>query len=497
MHALPVNLPCVKQLPVITNEAEASPHAGSTCAIGVVTVRPFNRQPAQLYFKLTPDPNNTFFFILTCTTQYPWVLANPDLSQAMASSKQKRTHTVFRASSTHRSASTSKPRFVGEKVKLGELCNVCSGGTPKRSVPEYWNEGSIPWVKISDISSKFVSSTEEQITEAGLEGSSAKLLAPGTLLYSIFASIGAVGILKIPAATNQAIAGLSIRTDRIERDYLYHYLKSQEALAKSSGRGVAQNNINLTILRGMEIPVPAIDEQRIIVEQLEMVAAQIKQAETQLAKLDSLVKSRFVEMFGDPVDGVLWAKQKLSDLYQVKSSKRIYAREQTKSGVPFLRLADVGSLIDSGMADSGLFISEERFEELKVRGQVPAPDDVLVTARGTLGRCYVIKPADHFYFQDGMITWLAASENSPLPSYLLAIFDNPHFIEQLSNNCSGTTVRYLSISDLANVTIPVAPLALQEEFASFASQVDKSRFVQDHEMNFRWERFTLSWSTIA
>lgn len=189
---------------------------------------------------------------------------------------------------------SSKPRFIGEKVKLGDLCNVCSGGTPKRSVPEYWNEGSIPWVKISDISSKFVSSTEEQITEAGLKGSSAKLLAPGTLLYSIFASIGAVGILKIPAATNQAIAGLSIRTDRIERDYLYHYLKSQEALAKSSGRGVAQNNINLTILRGMEIPVPAIDEQRIIVEQLEMVAAQIKQAETQIAKLDSLVKSRFV-----------------------------------------------------------------------------------------------------------------------------------------------------------------------------------------------------------
>ena len=107
---------------------------------------------------------------------------------------------------------------------------------------------------------------------------------------------------------------------------------------------------------------------------------------------------------------------------------------------------------------------------------------MLVTARGTLGRCYVIKPADHFYFQDGMITWLAASENSPLPSYLLAIFNNPHFIEQLSNNCSGTTVRYLSISDLANVTIPVAPLALQEEFASFASQVDKSRFIAQQQI---------------
>ena len=392
---------------------------------------------------------------------------------------------------------SSKPRFVGEKVRLGKLCDVRSGGTPKRSVPEYWNEGSIPWVKISDISNKYVSSTEEQITEEGLRGSSAKILAPGTLLYSIFASIGAVGILEIPAATNQAIAGLSIKTDRVIRDYLYHFLKSQETLAKSSGRGAAQNNINLTILRGMEVPLPSIDDQKEIVDQLEGIAVQIEQATAQIDQLDSLVKSRFVEMFGDPVDGTLWTMRQLANLYEVKSSKRIYAREQTKSGVPFLRLTDVSSLIDSGMADSGLFISEERFEELKAKGQVPAPDDVLVTARGTLGRCYVIKSADRFYFQDGMITWLAAGENSPLPSYLLAIFDNLHFIEQLNNNCSGTTVKYLSISDLANVAIPVPPLALQQEFAAFVSQVDKSRFVRDHEINFRWERFTLSWSTIA
>ena len=121
MHALSVSLLRAKQLPVITNGLGASPHAGSTCTIGVVTVRPLNRLPARLYFKLKPDPNNTFFFIFTCTTQYPWVLANLNLSQAMAPSKKKRTHTVFRDSSAHRSASTSKPRFVGEKVKLGEL----------------------------------------------------------------------------------------------------------------------------------------------------------------------------------------------------------------------------------------------------------------------------------------------------------------------------------------------------------------------------------------
>lgn len=69
-----------------------------------------------------------------------------------------------------------KPGFNGEWMKLGELCDICSGGTPKRSVPEYWSKGSIPWVKIGDISSKYVSSTEEWITEEGLKGSSAKML---------------------------------------------------------------------------------------------------------------------------------------------------------------------------------------------------------------------------------------------------------------------------------------------------------------------------------
>lgn len=255
----------------------------------------------------------------------------------------------------------------------------------------------------------------------------------------------------------------------IQNDALFEH-------AVTNSAGSLSPRVKWQSLSQFEFELPDIDGQEELADILWAAQETRSHYKQLIAACDDVVKSRFVEMFGDPVDGVLWAKQKLSDLYQVKSSKRIYAREQTKSGVSFLRLADVGSLIDSGMADSGLFISEERFEELKVRGQVPAPDDVLVTARGTLGRCYVIKPADHFYFQDGMITWLAASENSPLPSYLLAIFDNPHFIEQLSNNCSGTTVRYLSISYLANVTIPVAPLALQEQFASFASQVDKSKF---------------------
>lgn len=356
---------------------------------------------------------------------------------------------------------SSKPRFVGERVKLGDVLQVVNGKNQKAvkdengQYPIYGSGGQMGWA-------------------------SSCICPADTVIIGRKGNINKPIYVSEPFWNVDTAFGLVAKPELLDARYLYHFCKHYD---------FGKLNTTCTIpsltrknIEGILLRLPSLGGQKETAAQLDSILKQIALAQQEIAGLDSLVKSRFVEMFGDPVDGVLWAKQKLSDLYQVKSSKRIYAREQTKSGVPFLRLADVGSLIDSGMADSGLFISEERFEELKVRGHVPAPDDVLVTARGTLGRCYVIKPADHFYFQDGMITWLAASENSPLPSYLLAIFDNPHFIEQLSNNCSGTTVRYLSISDLANVTIPVAPLALQEEFASFASQVDKSRFIAQQQI---------------
>lgn len=369
---------------------------------------------------------------------------------------------------------SSKPRFVGEKVKLGELIS--------KAKVERCGDRSFPVYSMTMHDGIVEQSGRFKKTIASRDTSSYKVVKKNQLVVGFPIDEGVIYVQnhEQPGIMSPAYNVWDFDSDRILPAYLEFVLHSPQSMAyyaeKMRGTTARRRTLTGDALKNMPVPVPSIEDQYAVVKTLNCIKSQLAATQQMLDKLDQLVKSRFVEMFGDPVDGVLWAKQKLSDLYQVKSSKRIYAREQTKSGVPFLRLADVGSLIDSGMADSGLFISEERFEELKVRGQVPAPDDVLVTARGTLGRCYVIKPADHFYFQDGMITWLAASENSPLPSYLLAIFDNPHFIEQLSNNCSGTTVRYLSISDLANVTIPVAPLALQEEFASFASQVDKSRF---------------------
>ena len=355
-------------------------------------------------------------------------------------------------------------------MKLGDLCSVCSGGTPKRSVSEYWNEGSIPWVKISDISGKFVSSTEELITEAGLKGSSAKLLAPGTLLYSIFASIGAVGILKIPAATNQAIAGLSIKTDRIERDYLYHFLKSRESLAKSSGRGAAQNNINLTILRGMEVPVPAIGEQKAIVEQLEIIAAQIKQAETQLDQLDSLVKSRFVEMFGDPCDpGSSSAKNRIDSFCELRIGpfgSALHKEDYITGGHPLVNPSHIiGGAI---RPDENLTIDDGKYESLASYHLLPG--DVVLGRRGEIGRCAVVKT-------DGLICGTGSMIIRPgqkvRSDYLQRVVSFPSFSHALEANAVSVTMKNLNAKIVGSAEVFLPDLKDQDAFITLVSQIDK------------------------
>ena len=107
--------------------------------------------------------------------------------------------------------------------KLGEICDIVSGGTPSRTNTEFWNGGIIPWIKIGNIKGKYVSKADEYITQAGIEGSSAKMLSKGTILYTIFATLGEVGILNIDACTNQAIAGITIKNqNEVLTDYLYY-----------------------------------------------------------------------------------------------------------------------------------------------------------------------------------------------------------------------------------------------------------------------------------
>ena len=175
-----------------------------------------------------------------------------------------------------------------EWVRLNDISSITSGGTPARTNSSFWN-GNIPWVKIGDIRNKYISTTEEKISEQGLNSSSAKIFPKGTILYTIFATIGTVGILNIDAATNQAVAGVTFFGE-YSRDYMYYVLIGLKDILVSKGKGMAQMNINLTILKNTPIPIPPLAEQKRIVEKIEELMPLIEEygkAEEQLNKLNA------------------------------------------------------------------------------------------------------------------------------------------------------------------------------------------------------------------
>src|SRR5699024_6235640 len=184
--------------------------------------------------------------------------------------------------------------------QLEDIAKVSAGGTPKRSETLYWKDGNIPWVKIKDIKNKYVSETEEYITNEGLKNSSAKRYPRGTILYTIFATLGECAILDIDSTTNQAIAGIIVTSDEVLTDYLYYYLESIKSKVISKGRGVAQNNINLKILRNLTIPVPSIDIQKRVINIIKTNENILLKRQQQIKALSILKQSIFLDIFGDP-----------------------------------------------------------------------------------------------------------------------------------------------------------------------------------------------------
>lgn len=182
-------------------------------------------------------------------------------------------------------------------------------------------------------------------------------------------------------------------------------------------------------------------------------------------------------MFGHPdINEKEWKVNSMDRLCEVSSSKRIYQNEQSMTGIPFLRVSDLVNRMDIGTNDCDLHIPKVLFEELKDKGLVPATGDILLTARGTLGRCYIVQKEDEFYFQDGMITWLSKFDSGITPVYISHLFEMPEFRKQIDELQAGSTVAYLSISMTKKLKVMVPPVELQNQFADFVHQVDKSKF---------------------
>ena len=152
------------------------------------------------------------------------------------------------------------------QIAISEAADVINGGTPRTSVPEYWN-GDIPWLSVKDFNSrvKYVSKTEKTITTLGLENSAANLLQPEDIILSARGTVGAIAKLRLPMACNQSCFAIRARPSIVDQDYLYYTMKDATAHLQALSQGSVFSTINRSTFDRWTVHIePDIEKQQII-----------------------------------------------------------------------------------------------------------------------------------------------------------------------------------------------------------------------------------------
>lgn len=350
------------------------------------------------------------------------------------------------------------------KVKLESICTIVSGSTPQSSCPEYWG-GSIKWVTPAEISDEthYIKDTERHITEEGMRSCHLRMMPSGTVLLSSRAPIGKTAITKSAMCCNQGFKNL-ICGNSISNEYLYYFLKSKTDELKSIGRGATFKEISKKQVESITINLPALDEQNRRTAALGQIDMLLKQNRKLTGIIDDLVKSRFVEMFGNPIEN----DRGLSKCLWSDALTIVNGKNQKKVECANGEYAICGSGGEMGRATQYL-----------TRG-----NSVIIGRKGNINRPILMR--EPFWNVDTAFG-LEPNADKLVVEYLYYYCE--WFDFQKLNK--AVTIPSLTKADLLKIEMPLPPLALQQEFADFVSQVDKLRFEACYAMYLLCAAFTL------
>lgn len=222
-----------------------------------------------------------------------------------------------------------------DKVRLGDVCKIVSGSTPKTNNEEYWN-GNLCWITPAEISDSnyIISDTIRKITIEGAKSCSLTCMPIGTVLLTSRAPIGKVAITGVKMYCNQGFKNL-ICSERIYNKYLYWYLKNNTEHLNLLGRGATFKEISKKIVAEIKIPLPDIEEQKKTANKIDMIESLIEKNKKQFDLLDELIKSRFVEMFGDiKTNSKGFDRLCGKDLFAFSSGKFLPRDRRLEKGIP-------------------------------------------------------------------------------------------------------------------------------------------------------------------
>ena len=302
-----------------------------------------------------------------------------------------------------------------------------------------------------------------------------KIARKGDILISVRAPIGDMNIANEDCCIGRGLAAIRLnKSDIVDINYLYHYLSATVEFLQEQGTGSTFKAINKTTLEGIEIPCPSIEKQKNIAKLIIEIKTSIQYKKAELFALNELVKSRFIEMFGDIRISSIFPNIALENFAQIGSSKRVHAADYVESGVPFYRSKEIIELGNGQEPSVELFISKKQYESIKKTNGVPCKGDILMSAVGTIGKMWIVDGRKDFYYKDGNIISIHSEETNPI--YLKEALAN--LIDDFkSANVAGSAYSALTIVKLKKMTVPMPPMSIQNEFADFVKLIDKSEFV--------------------
>ena len=360
-------------------------------------------------------------------------------------------------------------------AKLGEVCTIISGSTPKTSVTSYW-DGNIKWITPAELNEDtfYIMDSVRHITEEGKEKTGLSYLPTGTVILSSRAPIGKTAIAGCEMCCNQGFKNL-ICSDAIYNEYLYFFLKSKTDYLNSLGRGATFKEISKSIVESIEIPLPEVNQQKEIAEKFKKLEQLISLRKQQLAKLDELVKARFVEMFGDPVTNPKgYEKYKLENLAR-KISDGVHSKpDYTETGRPFLSVVN----INKGVINfkNCKYVSEDAYQKM-IKSTHPERGDVLYTKVGATYGIPAYVDTDIAFCLYVSVCLIKPKREVINPRFLSLSMEMPYVKHQADRRIKGIGVPDLHLNQISEFEILCPPLKEQDIFIYFVERLDEEKRV--------------------
>lgn len=358
-----------------------------------------------------------------------------------------------------------------ETIKIGEACDILNGFAFKS---ENYVDSGIRVIRIANVQKGYIEDNTPAFYPLSTSGLDKYMLESGDLLMSLTGNVGRVALLGkefLPAALNQRVACLRLKSNFVNKKYLFHILNSDffEQECIRSSKGVAQKNMSTEWLKGYEIPLYSAKEQKKIVSTLDLLQSIITHRRTQLEKLDLLIKARFVEMFGDCEKNI-----RLGDCCEVHAriGWQALTRDEHMQTGEYMLVTGTDFINGRVNYDTCVYVAKERFD--MDPHIILKENDVLITKDGSIGKVAVVHNLPKPATLNGGI-FVVRPDDKFNKEYISYVFKGPLFERFVDLSKTGATIKHLNQKHLVEFTIPLPSIEKQNLFAVFSNQINKSK----------------------